>query len=121
MGVIASFPAREVIISTLGTIYSLGGDVGEDVWIGVNSLRVNGRIGGNVTAEVGGEDSAPPVDPYQFMPGAPAMPVVPSGLTVDDAAEIGGDFTYRSPLFPHVSVLLFHKEFVFLLQFIIQL
>ncbi|MAT97444.1 MAG: hypothetical protein CL608_09905 [Anaerolineaceae bacterium] len=75
----------------------LGGDVGEDVWIGVNSLRVNGRIGGNVTAEVGGEDSAPPVDPYQFMPGAPAMPVVPSGLTVDDAAEIGGDFTYRSP------------------------
>ncbi len=27
VGVIASFPAREVIISTLGTIYSLGGDV----------------------------------------------------------------------------------------------
>ncbi len=30
VGVIASFPAREVIISTLGTIYSLGGDIGED-------------------------------------------------------------------------------------------
>lgn len=30
VGVIASFPAREVIIATLGTIYSLGGDVGED-------------------------------------------------------------------------------------------
>jgi ferrous iron transport protein B len=29
VGVIASFPAREVIISTLGTIYSLGGDVNE--------------------------------------------------------------------------------------------
>lgn len=29
VGVIASFPAREVIISTLGTIYSLGGDVDE--------------------------------------------------------------------------------------------
>ena len=27
VGVIASFPAREVIIATLGTIYSLGGDV----------------------------------------------------------------------------------------------
>lgn len=27
MGVIASFPAREVIIATLGTIYALGGDV----------------------------------------------------------------------------------------------
>lgn len=30
IGVIASFPAREVIISTLGTIYSLGGDVDEE-------------------------------------------------------------------------------------------
>ena len=75
----------------------LAGDVNEDVWVGVNSLQVNGRIAGNITAEVGGEDSAPPVNPYQFTPGVPAMPVVPSGLTVGDAAEIGGDFTYRSP------------------------
>ncbi len=30
VGVLASFPAREVIISTLGTIYSLGGDVDEN-------------------------------------------------------------------------------------------
>lgn len=30
VGVIASFPAREVIIATMGTIYSLGGDVGEE-------------------------------------------------------------------------------------------
>lgn len=30
VGVLASFPAREVIISTLGTIYSLGGDVDEE-------------------------------------------------------------------------------------------
>ena len=30
VGVIASFPAREVIIATLGTIYSLGGEVAED-------------------------------------------------------------------------------------------
>ena len=30
VGVIASFPAREVIIATLGTIYSLGGDVSEE-------------------------------------------------------------------------------------------
>ncbi len=29
VGVLASFPAREVIVSTLGTIYSLGGDVNE--------------------------------------------------------------------------------------------
>jgi ferrous iron transport protein B len=30
IGVLASFPAREVIISTLGTIYSLSGDVDEE-------------------------------------------------------------------------------------------
>src|SRR5262249_31132989 len=27
VGVVASFPAREVIVGTLGTIYSLGGDI----------------------------------------------------------------------------------------------
>ena len=30
VGVIASFPAREVIIATMGTIYSLGGDIDEE-------------------------------------------------------------------------------------------
>ncbi len=30
VGVLASFPAREVIIATMGTIYSLGGDVDEE-------------------------------------------------------------------------------------------
>ncbi|WP_339907978.1 ferrous iron transport protein B [Symmachiella dynata] len=30
VGAVASFPAREVIISTLGTIYSMGGDVDEE-------------------------------------------------------------------------------------------
>ena len=30
VGVLASFPAREVIVSTLGITYSLGGDAGED-------------------------------------------------------------------------------------------
>lgn len=39
VGVIASFPAREVIISTLGTIYSLGGDVGEEDESLIGSIR----------------------------------------------------------------------------------
>ena len=34
VGVLASFPAREVIIATLGTIYSLGGDAEDDGLIG---------------------------------------------------------------------------------------
>ena len=39
VGVIASFPAREVIISTLGTIYSLGGDVDEESEGLIGSIR----------------------------------------------------------------------------------
>ena len=74
----------------------LEGDVAGDVWAGANSLQVNGRIGGNVTTEVGGGETAPPFNPYQFTPNAPTMPIVPSGLTIDVAAEIGGDLTYRS-------------------------
>lgn len=38
VGVIASFPAREVIISTLGTIYSLGGDVEDESGL-IGSIR----------------------------------------------------------------------------------
>jgi ferrous iron transport protein B len=34
VGAVASFPAREVIIATLGTIYSLGGDAEEEGLIG---------------------------------------------------------------------------------------
>ena len=39
VGAIASFPAREVIIATLGTIYSLGGDVDEEDEGLIGSLR----------------------------------------------------------------------------------
>ncbi|MDF1744380.1 MAG: ferrous iron transporter B [Gimesia sp.] len=38
VGVIASFPAREVIISTLGTIYSLGGDAEDESGL-IGSIR----------------------------------------------------------------------------------
>jgi len=75
----------------------LEGDVAEDVWVGANSLQVNGRVGGNLLAEVGGDDTAPPVNPYQFMPDAPIMPVVPSGLNLGSDATIDGDLTYRAP------------------------
>lgn len=39
VGAVASFPAREVIISTLGTIYSLGGDVSEEDATLIDQLR----------------------------------------------------------------------------------
>lgn len=39
VGVIASFPAREIIVSTLGTIYSLGADVADDPPTLIEALR----------------------------------------------------------------------------------
>jgi ferrous iron transport protein B len=39
VGAIASFPAREVIIATLGTIYSLGSDVDESNQSLMDSMR----------------------------------------------------------------------------------
>ena len=39
VGVLASFPAREVIVATLGTIYSLGGDVDEESEGLISALR----------------------------------------------------------------------------------
>ncbi len=39
VGVLASFPAREVIIATMGTIYSLGADVDEENEGLINTLR----------------------------------------------------------------------------------
>jgi ferrous iron transport protein B len=39
VGVIASFPAREIIVATLGTIYSLGADVADDPPTLIEALR----------------------------------------------------------------------------------
>ncbi|VAX37951.1 Ferrous iron transport protein B [hydrothermal vent metagenome] len=41
VGTLASFPAREVIIGTLGTIYSLGGDVNEEDETLVGSIQAS--------------------------------------------------------------------------------
>ena len=45
VGAVASFPAREVIIATLGTIYSLGGDADEEGLVGAirASRHADGR------------------------------------------------------------------------------
>ena len=45
VGAVASFPAREVIIATLGTIYSLGGDADEEGLVGaIRASDIPGRI-----------------------------------------------------------------------------
>lgn len=52
VGAIASFPAREVIISTLGTIYSLGGDI--DVEAEIAEVAKNKSGEGQVPQKQGG-------------------------------------------------------------------
>jgi len=72
----------------------LAGDVAEDVGVAVGGLQLSGSVGGDVKAEVGEAGEGPP--PMFFMPGAPAMPSVPLGLTVDEGARIGGKLDYTS-------------------------
>ena len=77
---------------------SLNGEIGDDVMVGANSLEINGRIGGNVQADVEGAEEASPVNPFQFMPDAPDIPFVPSGLTVGSNAAIEGNLSYSGPV-----------------------
>ena len=72
----------------------LAGDVVEDVAVAVGGLQLSGSVGGDVKAEVGEAGEGPP--PMFFMPGAPATPSVPMGLTVDEGAHIGGKLDYTS-------------------------
>jgi hypothetical protein len=72
----------------------LAGDVTEDLAVAVGALQLSGSVGGDVKAEVGEAGEGPP--PMFFMPGAPAMPSVPLGLTVDEGAQIGGKLDYTS-------------------------
>lgn len=61
----------------------------------LDALKISGSIGGNVTVEV----SAPEAAPEQIAPLAQflAMPLLPSGLYITDAATINGKLAYTSP------------------------
>lgn len=71
----------------------LAGTVDEDVSVTANGLTVSGEIGGNLDADVDGEDAGPP--PFVFTPQAD-IPAVEPGLTLTGSAQIGGDVTYES-------------------------
>ena len=75
----------------------LAGSVAEDVTASGNGLEVRGRIGGDLRADVGSSEDAPPFNPMQFIPDMPSMPQVPAGLTIDQRAEIEGDVEYTAP------------------------
>jgi cytoskeletal protein CcmA (bactofilin family) len=75
----------------------LAGDVAQDLTVGVNAVRLSGSVGGDVKAEVSeAEEGPPPTFFMMMMPNVPAMPSVPTGLTVDEGAQIGGKLDYTS-------------------------
>lgn len=73
----------------------LGGEVEEDVNAAVGALEIAGRIGGDVTAEVGEADPQFEAMRPFFAMWMPA-PMMAPGLSVAEGAEIGGKLTYTS-------------------------
>lgn len=73
----------------------LAGGVGEDLLFGGEGLELRGVVGGNVEAEVGAGGTTSWTSQMRFE-GAPPVPSVPSGLTLDREARIGGDLAYTS-------------------------
>lgn len=74
----------------------LAGDIDGDVLAGAGGLALRGRIGGNVKANVGEPGDQPAFSPFMFIPGMPAAPSVPGGLTLGEGARIGGNLQYTS-------------------------
>ncbi len=72
----------------------LVGDVAQDLKVAAGGLQLSGSVGGDVDAKVGEAGKERP--PTFFMPGAPAAPSIPMGLTVDEGARIGGKLDYTS-------------------------
>ena len=76
------------------------GEVARNANIGTGGLQLDGQIGGNVDAKVGGTENVMPYSPMSFMPPVPGMPQVPTvagGLNVGRDAQIGGSLTYTGP------------------------
>ena len=74
----------------------MAADVGDDLLAGTGSLQLNGSVGGDAQLSVGGADEPPPFFPSQFIPGMPAVPTVPSGLTFGSGAAVAGNLDYAS-------------------------
>jgi cytoskeletal protein CcmA (bactofilin family) len=72
----------------------LAGQVVEDASVGAGGVSLQGKVGGDVKAEVGSSQDQMPFSPFSFMPQMPAIPTVPNGLTVGPEASVGGKLEY---------------------------
>jgi cytoskeletal protein CcmA (bactofilin family) len=78
----------------------LSGEITRNATIGTGSLKLEGTIGGDVDADLGGVRESMPYNPLAFMPAVPGMPQVPSvagGLTIGKETLIGGNLSYTAP------------------------
>jgi hypothetical protein len=74
----------------------LAGQIGGNLDAGVQTLDLEGTIAGDVTVGVPQQDAAQMFRWLEW-PGKPKK-MAPSGLRVSEAAQVGGTFTYESPV-----------------------
>jgi cytoskeletal protein CcmA (bactofilin family) len=77
----------------------LAGDVTGSAEIAGGAVRLAGTIGGDANVDVGGAEPGqqmPPGFPFFYAPNVPPVPSVPTGLTIDEGARIGGDLSYTA-------------------------
>lgn len=77
----------------------LSGLVKGDAQVGAGGFQLDGQVQGNLNAEVGRPEDQAPFSPAMFMepvPGMPASPTVPGGLTLGPQARVGGKLTYTA-------------------------
>lgn len=87
-----SYIDRDLLVAGYQAL--LSGEVGRDVRAGVGALEINGIVGNDVFAEVGGTDGNQQPMYFTGPPGVETF--VPSGIRVSEEAVIGGMLTYRS-------------------------
>jgi cytoskeletal protein CcmA (bactofilin family) len=72
----------------------LAGQIGRNVWGGMNRMELHGSVGGNLDIAVSGDAG---VSGIAFSPaGQTPIPTVHPNLTVADSARIGGKLIYES-------------------------
>lgn len=86
----------------LGAQALIAGDIAENLTVFGDGLTLFGTVGGDVFADVGSGEDLPPVSPFMFVPNAPSIPTIEGGLTVGEAAFIGGDLNYT--VASHVNI-----------------
>jgi hypothetical protein len=84
----------EVLMGAYQGLFS--GEVAKNLWVGANRLRIEGMVGGNVTANLADPSEGPDINPSFYSSELPEVPYVPAGLTLGNEAEIKGNLTYTN-------------------------